>query len=417
MEGLGRDVGRLGPLASTSQKNRTAERSRSIFTTEVIVYHCALHDVHIPFLMTPANLPLSAAENNRYSRHLLLPEIGEAGQQKMKAAKVLVVGCGGLGCPVLQYLAAAGVGTLGLLDFDTVDDSNLQRQVLYATADVGRPKAVVAAEKLGAQNPFIRLQTHQVHLTAVNALELFAGYDMVVDCSDNFATRYLVNDACVIAGKPLVFGAIFKFEGQVSVFNHQNGPTYRCLYPEPPAPDDAPSCAEIGVLGVLPGLVGTMQATETLKIILELGEVLSGRLLMVDALGMRFQTIRFRAVVANQQLTELAADYAAFCGEAPPETAPHRASEVSADELKAWLQSGRPLQLLDVREPHEAARRSIGAQLIPLGQLNEKLAELRPDVPVVVHCASGVRSQKAAQLLLAQGFGEVYSLRNGLADY
>ena len=367
--------------------------------------------------MNPADISFSAAETSRYSRHLLLPEIGLGGQQKLKAARVLVVGCGGLGCPVLQYLAAAGVGTLGLLDFDTVDDSNLQRQVLYATADVGRPKAVVAAEKLAAQNPFITLQTHQMLLSKDNALALFAGYDVVVDCSDNFATRYLVNDACVILGRPLVFGAIFKFEGQVSVFNYQNGPTYRCLYPEPPAPGDAPSCAEIGVLGVLPGLLGTMQAAEALKIILELGEVLSGRLLLVNALDMQFQAIRFRAVAANQQLTALAPDYAAFCGEAPLATTPARAPEISADELKAWQRSGRPLQLLDVREPHEADRRSIGGQLLPLGQLAAHLAELAPDVPVVVHCASGVRSQKAALLLLAQGFGEVYSLRNGLADY
>ncbi|MGY3090617.1 molybdopterin/thiamine biosynthesis adenylyltransferase/rhodanese-related sulfurtransferase [Hymenobacter sp. UYAg731] len=367
--------------------------------------------------MTPATAPLSAAETNRYSRHLLLPEIGPAGQQKLKAARVLVVGCGGLGCPVLQYLAAAGVGTLGLLDFDTVDDSNLQRQVLYAPADVGRPKAVVAAEKLRAQNPFIALQTHQVVLSAANALALFAEYDLVVDCSDNFATRYLVNDACVVLGKALVFGAIFKFEGQVSVFNYQNGPTYRCLHPVPPAPGEAPNCAEIGVLGVLPGLIGTMQANEALKIILEIGEVLSGRLLLVDALSMRFQTIRFRAVAANQQLIALAPDYAAFCGEAPLEAAPARAPEISADELKAWQASGRPLQLLDVREPHEHARRSIGGQLVPLGQLAGQLTRLKPDVLVVVHCASGVRSQKAALLLLANAFAEVYSLRNGLADY
>ena len=359
----------------------------------------------------------SAAETARYSRHLLLPEIGLPGQQKLKAARVLVVGCGGLGCPVLQYLAAAGVGTLGLLDFDTVDDSNLQRQVLYATADVGRPKAVVAAEKLRAQNPFIDLQTHQLVLSAANALDLFAGYGLVVDCSDNFATRYLVNDACVVLGKPLVFGAIYKFEGQVSVFNYQQGPTYRCLYPQPPAPADAPNCAEIGVLGVLPGLVGTMQATEALKIILGLGDVLSGRLLLVDALSMRFQTIRFRAVPANQHLTALAPDYAAFCGEAPVAVAPARAPEISADDLKAWQHSARPLLLLDVREPDEHARRSIGGELVPLGQLAERLASLPANVPVVVHCASGVRSQKAALLLLAQGFPEVYSLRGGLADY
>ena len=368
-------------------------------------------------MMLPTDSALSAAETNRYSRHLLLPEIGLAGQQKLKAARVLVVGCGGLGCPVLQYLAAAGVGTLGLLDFDTVDDSNLQRQVLFATADVGQPKAVVATEKLRAQNPFITLQTHQVVLSAANALALFAGYDLVVDCSDNFATRYLVNDACVVLGKPLVFGAIFKFEGQVSVFNYQNGPTYRCLHPVPPAPGDAPNCAQIGVLGVLPGLIGTMQANEALKIILQIGEVLSGCLLLVDVLSMRFQTIRFRAVAANQQLIRLADDYAAFCGEAPLEALATRAPEISADELKAWQHSGRPLQLLDVREPHEYARRNIGGQLLPLGQLAEHISAIRPDVPVVVHCASGVRSQQAAQLLLAHGFVEIYSLRNGLADY
>ena len=365
--------------------------------------------------MNPTTQVLSAAETTRYSRHLRLPEIGLAGQHKLKAARVLVVGCGGLGCPVLQYLAAAGVGTLGLLDFDTVDESNLQRQVLYGPADVGRPKAAVAAEKLRAQNPFLDLRVHQELLTAANALALLAGYELVVDCSDNFATRYLVNDACVVLGKPLVFGAIFKFEGQVTVFNYQGGPTYRCLHPVPPGPGEAPNCAQIGVLGVLPGLLGTMQAAETLKIILELGEVLSGRLLLVDALSMRFQTIRFRAVPAHQQLTALAPDYAAFCGEAPLQAA--RAPEITADELKEWQQSGRPLVLLDVREPHEHARRSIGGQLLPLGQLAARLAEIGTGVPVVVHCASGVRSQQAAQLLLEKGFAEVYSLRDGLADY
>ena len=367
--------------------------------------------------MSPTTPDLTTAENTRYSRHLLLPEIGLAGQLKLKAARVLVVGCGGLGCPVLQYLAAAGVGTLGLLDFDTVDESNLQRQVLYGTADVGRPKAVVATEKLRAQNPFIKLHAHQVLLSAANALELFGGYDMVLDCSDNFATRYLVNDACVLLGKPLVFGAIFKFEGQVTVFNYQSGPTYRCLHPVPPAPGEVPNCAQIGVLGVLPGLLGTLQATEALKIILDVGEVLSGRLLLVDALGMRFQTIRFRPVAANQQLAGLASDYAAFCGEAPLETTAAPVTELTADELKEWQRSGRSLQLIDVREPHEHARRSIGGRLLPLGQLAARLAEIEPDVPVVVHCASGVRSRQAARLLLDKGFNRVYSLRNGLADY
>ncbi len=359
--------------------------------------------------------PLSAAETRRYSRHLLLPEVGAAGQLRLKAARVLVVGCGGLGCPVLQYLAAAGVGTLGLLDFDVVDESNLQRQVLYTTADVGRPKALAAAARLGAQNPLVSLVPHQNVLTTANALALLAGYDLVVDCSDNFATRYLVNDACVVLGKPLVYGAIFKFDGQVAVFNYQNGPTYRCLYPAPPAPGEAPSCAEIGVLGVLPGLVGTLQATEVLKIIVGIGDVLSGRLLVIDALGMRFQTLRFAAVSAQQQRTALEADYAAFCGEAPPDALP--APEISAAELRAWQASGQPLQLLDVREPHEHARGHIGGRLVPLGQLAGALGALPADVPTVVHCASGTRSQRAARLLLENGFREVYSLRGGLAEW
>ena len=366
-------------------------------------------------MLPSAPAPLTAAETRRYSRHLLLPEIGAAGQLKLKAARVLVVGCGGLGCPVLQYLAAAGVGTLGLLDSDTVDETNLHRQVLFGSADVGQPKALVAAARLRALNPFIEIAPHQLHLGAGNALALLAGYDVVVDCTDNFATRYLVNDACVLLGKPLVFGAIFKFDGQVTVFNYREGPTYRCLYPEPPAPGEAPSCAEIGVLGVLPGLVGTLQATETLKIITGLGEVLSGRLLVIDTLGMRFQTLRFAAVPANRALTALLPDYHAFCGEAPAPAA--GAPEITAAELLAWQASGRPLQLLDVREPHEHAARHIGGRLVPLGQLAGALPGLRPDVPTVVHCASGVRSQRAAQLLLAHGFGEVYSLRGGLAEY
>ena len=362
-----------------------------------------------------ATVPLTAAETHRYSRHLLLPEIGMAGQQRLKAARVLVVGCGGLGCPVLQYLAAAGVGTLGLLDFDVVDESNLQRQVLYATADVGQPKALVAAARLRAQNPFIALVPYQTVLTTANALALFAQYDLVVDCSDNFATRYLVNDACVVLGKPLVYGAIFKFDGQVAVFNYQNGPTYRCLYPEPPTPGDAPNCAEIGVLGVLPGLVGTLQATEVLKILTGIGDVLSGRLLVIDALGMRFQTLRFRAVPAQQQRTALEVDYAAFCGEAPTAASP--VPEISTAELRVWQASARPLQLLDVREPHEHARHHIGGRLVPLGQLAGTLANLSADVPTVVYCASGTRSQRAARLLLEHGFSEVYSLRGGMGGY
>ncbi|MBC6611073.1 molybdopterin-synthase adenylyltransferase MoeB [Hymenobacter sp. BT507] len=355
---------------------------------------------------------LTPAETRRYDRHLRLPEIGPEGQQKLKAARVLVVGCGGLGCPVLQYLAAAGVGTLGLLDHDTVDETNLQRQVLYATADVGRPKAEAAAEKLRAQNPLVAMQPLRVRLSAANALEIMADYDVVVDCTDNFATRYLVNDACVLLGKPLVFGAIFKFEGQVSVFNYQGGPTYRCLFAQPPGPGEAPSCNEIGVLGVLPGIIGTLQASEALKIILGVGEVLSGRLLVFDALYMQFRTLRFQAVPGNQQLTGLV-DYDVFCGDAPTDAVP----EISADELREKLQAQEPLQLLDVREPHEHAARHIGGRLIPLGQLAAALPTLDPAVPVVVHCASGRRSRQAAELLLANGFQQVASLHNGLQDW
>lgn len=355
---------------------------------------------------------LTSAELRRYDRHLRLPEIGPEGQQRLKAARVLVVGCGGLGCPVLQYLAAAGVGTLGLLDHDVVDETNLQRQVLYRTTDVGRPKAEAAAEHLRAQNPYIEARPLRLRLTADNALAVLADYDVVVDCTDNFATRYLVNDACVLLAKPLVFGAIFKFEGQLSVFNYQDGPTYRCLFAQPPGPGEAPSCSEIGVMGVLPGIIGTLQATEALKIITGAGEVLSGRLLVFDALHMQFSSLRFRPVPANRQLTGLT-DYQAFCGDVPPPAVP----EISADELKQQLQAATPLQLIDVREPHEHAARHIGGRLIPLAQLPAALPTLDPAVPVVVHCASGRRSRQAAELLLAHGFGQVTSLRNGLLDW
>ncbi|OUJ76019.1 molybdopterin-synthase adenylyltransferase MoeB [Hymenobacter crusticola] len=350
---------------------------------------------------------MTTAELRRYDRHIRLPEIGLEGQQKLKAASVLVVGCGGLGCPVLQYLAAAGVGTLGLLDFDTVDETNLQRQVLYATADVGRPKVEVAAEKLRAQNPFISVQPHLARVTASNARTLLTDYDIVVDCSDNFATRYLLNDACVLLGKPLVFGAIFKFEGQVTVFNYQGGPTYRCLFPEPP--DESPNCSEIGVLGVLPGIVGTLQANEVIKLITGVGEVLSGRLLILDALNLAFSTISFEVVPINQVPKELV-DYESVC---EPDAVP----EVTADELKQRLIGQANLVLLDVREEHEYAARNIGGRLIPLGQLAAALPSLTRDHPIVVHCASGRRSQQAVRLLQANGFEQVASLRNGLADF
>ncbi|MDF7815672.1 molybdopterin-synthase adenylyltransferase MoeB [Hymenobacter sp. YC55] len=351
---------------------------------------------------------MTSAEQNRYARHIMLPEIGLAGQQRLAGAAVLVVGCGGLGCPVLQYLTAAGVGTIGLLDADTVDETNLQRQVLYSTADVGQLKVEAAQAKLAALNPYVTFRPLAQHLTAANALTILPDYDVVVDCSDNFATRYLVNDACVLLGKPLVFGAIFKFEGQLSVFNYQGGPTYRCLYPEPPEPDEMPSCSDIGVLGVLPGIVGMLQANETLKILLQLGEVLQGKLLVFNSLTMSFQSFSFQAVEANQHLTKLV-DYEELCGFA--------IQEITAAGLKLKLKTGEALQLVDVREPHEHAQRNLGGQLLPLGHLTEHLDKLQPTIPVVVYCQSGGRSRKAARLLQDRGFPVVYSLQNGLADF
>lgn len=351
---------------------------------------------------------MTTAQQNRYARHIMLPEIGLAGQQKLAQAAVLVVGCGGLGCPVLQYLTAAGVGTIGLLDADTVAESNLQRQVLYATADVGQRKVDVARQKLAALNPHVTFQPQAVRLTAANALRILPAYDVVVDCSDNFATRYLVNDACVLLGKPLVFGAIFRFEGQLSVFNYQGGPTYRCLYPEPPAPDEMPNCADSGVLGVLPGIIGTLQATETLKILLGLGEVASGKLLVMNSLTLHFESFEFKAQPGNQQLKQLV-DYEALCGTG--------VLEITAAEFKQKLAAREQLQLLDVREPHEHAQRNIGGRLLPLRELAQHLSTLDPAVPIVVHCQSGGRSRQAARLLQEQGFAEVYSLQNGLADF
>lgn len=348
----------------------------------------------------------STEEIKRYSRHLILSEIGEAGQRKLKSAKVLVVGAGGLGCPVLQYLAAAGVGTIGIVDFDVVEESNLQRQVLYTAEDAGKQKAIVAKTKLAAQNPHIVLHSHAVALDSGNALELFSAYDIIVDGSDNFATRYLVNDACVILKKPLVFASIFKFEGQVSVFNYNNGPTYRCLYPEPPAPGDVPNCSEIGVIGVLPGIAGTLQANEVIKLITGIGELLSGKLLSFDALSMQFNIFRVKAVAANQAISKLI-DYEAFC---------RVVKEISAAELKQKLNASTDLQLVDVREPSEYNSKNIGGLLIPIGTLEQNLHRLDREKEIVVHCASGVRSRKAAELLMKSGFEKVYSLKNGLLD-
>ena len=364
-------------------------------------------------LLTPAQL-------ERYRRHLSLPEFGAEGQRKLLDSRVLLIGAGGLGCPLAQYLAAAGVGTLGLIDPDRVDVSNLQRQVLYATSDVGRPKVEVAAERIRAQNPDVRVVTHQVKLTSKNALALLADWDVIVDGSDNFPTRYLVNDACVLLGKPNVHGSIFRFDGQASVFDPRSGPCYRCLFPEPPPPGAVPSCAEGGVLGVLPGLVALIQATETLKLLAGIGESLAGRLLQIDALGMEFREFRIQkdpkcpACGEQPTLTGLI-DYEEFCG-MPTQPGPDL-RETSVADLKQALASGEDLLLLDVREPSEHARARIeGARLLPLGQLEARLGELDAwrGRRVVVHCHHGGRSAHACLVLREHGFQRVENLAGGI---
>jgi sulfur-carrier protein adenylyltransferase/sulfurtransferase len=341
-------------------------------------------------------------ELRRYNRHIILPEIGIEGQEKLKAARVLVIGAGGLGCPVLLYLTAAGVGEIGIVDDDVVDESNLQRQVLYATGDIKKNKADTAVENLKAQNPHIKFTGYKERLTSANALKIIAAYDIVIDGSDNFPTRYLVNDACVILNKPLVFGSVFKFEGQVSVFNYKNGPTYRCLYPQPPAPGEVPDCSEIGVMGVLPGMVGLLQANETIKIITGLGQVLNGKVLQFNTLTMSFETFSFELNPENKKITALA-DYQQFCGMG--------VQEISPEELKLRTERHDKFQLIDVREESEYNMQNWGGRLIPLGQLKENLHRISTKIPVIVHCQSGVRSKKAAEILISNGFNEVYSVK------
>ncbi|MGZ3865731.1 MAG: molybdopterin-synthase adenylyltransferase MoeB [Bacteroidia bacterium] len=350
---------------------------------------------------------LNEKEIRRYARHLILPEIGESGQIKLKQAKVLVVGAGGLGCPVLQYLTAAGLGTIGIVDADRVDESNLQRQILLSTEDIGKYKAEVAKEKLAKQNPHIDLISYVSYLTSANVLELISQYDIVVDGSDNFATRYLVNDACVMLNKILVFGSIFKFDGQVSVFNYRNGPTYRCLYPEPPDAGEVPNCAETGVLGVLPGICGSLMANETIKIITGIGNVLSGKLLMFDSLTMQFNSVNIVAIPENKNIKALI-DYEVFCG---------NAQEITVEQLKEKINANENFQLIDVREQAEFNAKNIGATLIPLGELANNLHKISPEKEIIVHCASGARSKKAVALLKEKGFKKVYNLKNGLLDF
>jgi molybdopterin/thiamine biosynthesis adenylyltransferase/rhodanese-related sulfurtransferase len=364
---------------------------------------------------------LSKQEVLRYSRHLIMPEVGMDGQLKLKRAKVLCIGTGGLGAPLGLYLAAAGVGRIGLVDFDVVDFTNLQRQVLFGTSDVGRPKIEAAAEHLRNLNPEIQIDTFETHLSSENALDILKDYDVIVDGTDNFPTRYLVNDACVLLGKPNVYGSIFRFEGQITVFGHPGGPCYRCLYPEPPPPGLVPSCAEGGVLGVLPGIVGTIQAAETLKLIIGKGEPLVGRLLLFDALGMRFRELKLRknpecpVCGENPTLTKLI-DYAEFCGirgeEAPmPETT---VPEVTPVELKARLDRGDDLYILDVREPHEYQICNIKGHLIPLGELPRRVNELDSSREIVAHCRSGKRSAEAVDFLRKSGFRKIWNLKGGI---
>jgi adenylyltransferase/sulfurtransferase len=363
---------------------------------------------------------LSNDEILRYSRHLIMPEVGMEGQQKLKAARVLCIGAGGLGSPLALYLAAAGIGTLGIVDFDVVDTTNLQRQIIHTTADVGRKKLDSAAEKLKAINPFLNLRTFETKLTSANALGLFREFDIIADGTDNFPTRYLVNDACVLTGKPNVYGSIFRFEGQASVFATEQGPCYRCLYPEPPPPGLVPSCAEGGVLGILPGLVGVIQATEAIKLILGNGEPLVGRLLLVDALSMKFRELKLRKnpdcpVCGTHPTVTKLIDYNEFCRirgeEKPVETS---IPQMHVEELKRRLDAGDDLLVLDVREPHEYQICNINGYLIPLGDLPRRAGELDPNREIVAHCKSGMRSAKAADFLRQSGFKKVHNLSGGI---
>jgi len=367
-----------------------------------------------------ADQALNNDEILRYSRHLIMPEVGMDGQRKLKQARVLCVGAGGLGSPLALYLAAAGVGTLGIVDFDVVDFSNLQRQIIHSTADVGRKKLDSAAETITGINPNVNVCKFETRLTSDNAMEIFRDFDLVVDGTDNFATRYLVNDACVLSGKPNVYGSIFRFEGQASVFGAKDGPCYRCLYPEPPPPGLVPSCAEGGVLGILPGLVGVIQATEAIKLILGTGEPLIGRLLLVDALAMRFRELKLRKnpdcpVCGNHRTISKLIDYEQFCGISGQEKpANGRSGDMTPEELKQRLDAGDDLFVLDVRDPHEYQICNLGGHLIPLKDLPQRVSELDPSREIVVHCKMGGRSAKAVDFLKQNGFSNVHNLAGGI---
>ena len=360
---------------------------------------------------------LNVEELQRYSRHLIMPEVTSEGQSRLKAARVLCIGAGGLGSPAALYLAAAGVGTIGIVDFDDVDLSNLQRQILHGTKDIGRDKLESARDRLHDINPQIEIQLHKCRFSGENASQLVSGYDVVVDGCDNFPTRYLSNDVCVFARKPNVYGSVFRFEGQTTVFApHLGGPCYRCLFPEPPPPESVPNCAQAGVLGVLPGIIGMLQAIETLKLILGIGEVLVGRLLHFDALKVKFRELNLRrdpqCPVCGENPTIFSPiDYEQFCGVRDEGTIP----EMSPQELKRRMDAGEPFELIDVREPFEyEIARIDGAKLIPVGEITERLDELEREQPIVVHCHSGMRSAQAARLLQQRGFANVYNLEGGI---
>lgn len=355
---------------------------------------------------------LSNEELKRYNRHIILPEFGKEAQEKLKNAKVLVIGAGGLGSPALLYLTAAGIGTIGIIDFDKVDESNLQRQVLFTTEDIGEYKAEAAAARLTKLNPHLKFIIQNLTLNKDNALSIFNDYDLIIDGSDNFPTRYLVNDACVILDRPLVFGSIFKFEGQVTVFNYidnegNRGPTYRCLFPEPPSPGEVPNCSEIGVLGVLPGMIGSIQANEAIKVITGIGEVLSGKLFMMDALTMKTSLLRFSPVEDNFKIKDLA-DYEEFCGLVSNK------KSISVSELKAIIGKGEELVLIDVRERFEYEICNLGGELIPLNSIPANLHKIPKDKTTVVYCHHGMRSASAIKYLEQQGFKNLLNLEGGI---
>jgi adenylyltransferase/sulfurtransferase len=381
--------------------------------------------------INPAAIELSHEEVRRYSRHLIMPEVGLGGQKKLKASSVLLIGAGGLGSPLAMYLAAAGVGRIGLVDYDVVDTTNLQRQIIHGSSDVGRPKLASATARIKEINPYVQVDGYEVPLTSANALEIMAPYDVIVDGTDNFPTRYLTNDACVLLGKPNVYGSIFRFEGQASVFWAEHGPCYRCLFPEPPPPGLVPSCAEGGVLGVLPGTIGAIQATETIKLLLGIGQPLVGRLLLYDALSLSFDEVRLRKnpdcpiCGANPTITELI-DYEQFCGMPAHDRSDFSAASNGAEgavpaitpaELKEKLERGEEPLIIDVREPHEweiANLAEYGAVLMPKGQVLERLGELNTAQDIVVQCRTGARSADVVQLLQQHGFRRLWNLTGGI---